>query len=133
MGYALVSGGSKGIGYAIAAALAKRKFNLLLIARSIKELESAKKNLESEYHIHVEILQFDLSQDGSADIIAKWCIEKDLQLKILCNVAGIGGSKDYLSTSLSDTRHMLRLNTEPAIALISNLLPLLKKNSPSYI
>lgn len=133
MEYALVSGGSKGIGYAIASALAKRRFNLILIARSIEELGSAKKRLEGEYHIHVEILSFDLSQDGSADIIAKWCIEKDLPLKMLCNVAGIGGSKDYLAASFADMRYMLRLNTEPAVALIFNLLPLLKKNSPSYI
>lgn len=31
--YALIAGGSKGIGYAIAEALAKRGYNLLLIAR----------------------------------------------------------------------------------------------------
>jgi short-subunit dehydrogenase len=133
MQYALVSGGSKGIGYAIACALAKRKYNLILIARSSPELESAKKNLESAYQIHVEILPFDLSRDESAGIIAKWCMEKDMQLKILCNVTGIGGSKDYLSASLADTRYMLRLNTEPAVVLIYNLLPLLKKNSKSYI
>jgi uncharacterized protein len=133
MEYALVAGGSKGIGYAIASALAKKKFNLIIIARSIIELESAKKTIESKYHVHVEILQFDLSKDESAGIIARWCIEKDLQLKLLCNVTGIGGSKDYLSASLPDTRYMLRLNIEPAVALIFNLLPLLKKNNPSYI
>lgn len=133
MQYALVSGGSKGIGYAIATALAKRKYNLILIARSKEELEAAKKRLESEYQIQVEILPFDLSLDESANFIGKWCNEKDLQLKILCNVTGIGGSKDYLETSLADTRYMLRLNTDPAVALIFNLLSLLKKNSPSYI
>jgi short-subunit dehydrogenase len=31
--YALIAGGSKGIGYAIAEALAKRKYNLILVAR----------------------------------------------------------------------------------------------------
>jgi hypothetical protein len=129
----LVFGGSKGIGYAIASALAKRKFNLILIARNKIDLELAKKKLESEYNIHVEILQFDLSKDESADIIAKWCIEKDLPLKMLCNVTGIGGAKDYLSMSLSDIRYMLRLNLEPTVALILQLLPLLRKNNPSYI
>ena len=37
--YALVAGGSKGIGYAIAEALAKRKYNLVLIARHLDSLE----------------------------------------------------------------------------------------------
>jgi short-subunit dehydrogenase len=133
MQYALVAGGSKGIGYAIATALAKRKFNLILIARNKEELEMAGKKLEREYQIRVEILSFDLSLEESADTIGKWCNEKDVQLKMLCNVTGIGGSEDYLSIPLADTRYMLRLNTEPAIALVFNLLPLLKKNSPSYI
>jgi short-subunit dehydrogenase len=131
--YALVAGGSKGIGYAIASALAKRKFNLILVARNSQELGSAKTRLETEYHIKVEILPFDLSVDESADAIGTWCNERDLPLKILCNVVGIGGAKDYLSADLADTRHMLRLNTEPAVALIFNLLPLLKKNNPSYV
>jgi uncharacterized protein len=133
MQYALVSGGSRGIGYAIAAALAKRKFNLILIARNTTALEEAKKKLEREFRIQVEVLAIDLSLEESADKIARWCNDKDVPLKILCNVTGIGGAKDYLSVSLADIRYMLRLNTDPAIALTFSLLPLLKKNSPSYI
>jgi uncharacterized protein len=133
MQYALVSGGSKGIGYAVAVALAKRNFNLILIARNKEDLETAKKNLETAYQVRVEILAFDLGLEESAAAVSRYCIEKDIPLKMLCNVTGMGGSKDYLTASLADTRTMLRLNTEPAVALIFNLLPLLKKNSPSYI
>jgi uncharacterized protein len=133
MQYALVSGGSKGIGYAIATALAKRNFNLILIARNEEDLKAAKKRLESEYPVHVEILSFDLNETESASKIGKWCTEKDIPLKMLCNVTGIGGSADYLSTPLSKSLYMLRLNMEPAVSLIYNLLPLLKKNRPSYI
>ena len=133
MPYALVSGGSKGIGYAVATALAKRKYNLVLIARSTGELGAAKQRLEGQYSIQVEILSFDLSQEGSAEAIANWCIKKNIPLKMICNVTGIGGSKDYLSTSLADSCYMLKLNTEPAISLVFNLLPLLEKNSPAYI
>ena len=46
--YALVAGGSKGIGYAISKALAKRGFNLVLIARHEDGLILAKQKLESE-------------------------------------------------------------------------------------
>src|SRR5450432_4741229 len=52
--YALVAGGSKGIGYAIAEALAKRGYNLILIARHADSLIAAKNKLESCYKIHVE-------------------------------------------------------------------------------
>src|SRR5512138_764963 len=98
--YALIAGGSKGIGYALAEAWAKRHYNLILVARHWDSLASAKHKLESKYNIHVELLSYDLSTESSATEIAKWCNERSIPLKALCNVAGAGGSRDYLTTSL---------------------------------
>src|SRR5688572_31958352 len=102
--YALIAGGSKGIGYAIAEALARRRYNLILIARHLDSLQAAKKKLESAYHIHVEVLVNDLSREQAADEIAQWCTTRDIPLKMLCNVAGAGGDRDYLSLSLDTLR-----------------------------
>jgi len=132
--YALIAGGSKGIGYAIAEALARRKFNLILIARNKDSLVTAKNKFESQYNIHVELLQLDLSKKEAATDIAKWCTDKNINLKMLCNVAGFGGAKDYLSSlSLDSLRYMVDLNVESVMALSLTLLPLLEKNAPSYI
>ena len=57
MQYALVAGGSKGIGYAIAVSLAKRNYNLVLIGRQMDSLIVAKNLLESLYKIKVEIIE----------------------------------------------------------------------------
>jgi short-subunit dehydrogenase len=95
----LVAGGSKGIGFAIAEALAKRGYNLILIARHIDSLVAAKEDLEYMYHIHVEILRYDLSRDESAPEIAKWCMDRNIQLKMLCNVAGFGGSRLFINAA----------------------------------
>ena len=131
--YALVAGGSKGIGYALAEALAKRKFNLILIARHKDSLVAAKNKLESAYGIHVEWLALDLSKEYVADSIARWCSERNIPLKMLCNVAGFGGAKDYLSIPSDTVRYMIRLNIESTAVLTLALLPLLEKNAPSYI
>ena len=131
--YALVAGGSKGIGYAIAEALARRDFNLILIARHLDTLLAAKSRLESAYPIHVETLVYDLSREESATQIAQWCKDRDIPLKMLCNVAGLGGAEDYLSLSLDSLRYMVRLNVESCMALSLTLLPLLEKNAPAYI
>ena len=131
--YALIAGGSKGIGYAIAEALAKRKFNLILIARHLDALESAKEKLESSYGVHVEVLVYDLAWESSAEDISTWCIDRDIPLKMLCNVAGLGGDDDYLSLPLDSLRYMVNLNIESAMALSLMLLPLLEKNAPAYI
>ena len=131
--YALVAGGSKGIGYGIAEALARRQFNLVLIARGMDSLLAAKRKLETAYNIHVEVLSYDLSKETSAPEIAKWCTDRNLQLKMLCNVAGYGGSTDYLTAPLDTIRYMVRLNVESAMSLTMLLLPLLEKNAPGYI
>ncbi|MCW3116749.1 MAG: hypothetical protein JWM28_831 [Chitinophagaceae bacterium] len=131
--YALVAGGSKGIGYAIAEALAKRDYNLILIARHEDSLIAAKNKLESNFGVHVDILPMDLSRDESAPEIAKWCTERNIPLKILCNVAGFGGANDYLILPLDTVRYMINLNVGSAVSLTLTLLPLLEKNAPSYI
>lgn len=131
--YALIAGGSKGIGYALAEAWAKRNYNLILIARHWDSLASAKHKLESTYGIHVELLSYDLSREESATEIASWCTERNIPLKALCNVAGAGGARDYLSTTLDSLRYMVRLNVESCMALTLTLLPLLEKNTPAYI
>jgi hypothetical protein len=132
--YALVAGGSHGIGLGLAEALAKRHFNLILIARHFDSLETARNNLQSKYGVHVEIISQDLSLPDAAVKIADWCKNKSIRLKILCNVAGFGGSRDYLSNlPLDSLRYMIHLNSESAMALTYTLLPLLEANSPSYI
>ena len=131
--YALIAGGSKGIGYAIAEALAKRRYNLILVARHTDSLVAVKKELESVYRIHVEILKLDLAKDETAGIIAKWCTDRNIPLKVLCNVAGLGGVKDYLSLPADTLRYMIDLNLGSEVILCNALLPLLEKNAPSYI
>jgi len=131
--YALVAGGSKGIGYAISEALAKRSYNLIIIARTVDTLNKAKHILESTYGIHVEIIVKDLSKEESAGEIAAWCKEKDIRLTMLCNVAGLGGENDYLKLPLDSIRYMIHLNLESTAAMCNELIPLLEKNAPSYI
>ena len=46
-GWALITGGSEGIGLAIAEELAKEGFNLILVSRNMDKLESAKTKLSS--------------------------------------------------------------------------------------
>ncbi|MEO6490715.1 MAG: SDR family NAD(P)-dependent oxidoreductase [Ferruginibacter sp.] len=133
MPYALITGGSKGIGYAIAEALARRSFDLVLIARHPDALLEAKQILENKYNVHVQVYNCDLSKENSAINVAEFCMENNIDLQILCNSVGIGGSEDYLNSSLPDLQFMVALNIGAMMSLTMELLPLLKKNTPSYI
>src|SRR5688572_15449685 len=87
--FALVAGGSKGIGFAIAEDLVYRGYNLILFARQHAPLLEAKQALGTKYNVQVEVMSYDLSQRASAPAIAAWCIENSIPLKMLCNVAGL--------------------------------------------
>lgn len=133
MSWALVAGGSKGIGFSIAEALARRKYNLLLVARNQDDLLYAKNLLVKSFHIEVETYACDLSQTDSSKKMGDWCNDKRFKINILCNVAGSGGSVDFPELPVNDMSTLLRTNLESTISLCSILVPQLKVNAPSYI
>ncbi len=133
MPYALVAGGSKGIGYAVANALGKRHYNLILIARGMDSLTKAKQVIEELYNVEVKILSKDLSLENSAEEIAAYCMENKLPVSFLANVAGLGGADDYLTLPLEKLRYMVNLNVESAMALTLTMLPNLEMNTPAHI
>ena len=59
--YALIAGGSDGLGYAFAEALARRGLNLVLIARQEKRLKTAAARLQETYGIDVIYIAADLA------------------------------------------------------------------------
>jgi short-subunit dehydrogenase len=133
MSWAAIAGGSKGIGIHIARALAKRKYNLLLVARNPVELAESKSSLEKEFLIQVETIACDLSLPESANLVFDFCDSRKLDVHVLCNAAGLGGSTDFPDLALNDLRTMIRTNIESSMALCLLFIPLLKKNAPSYI
>ena len=131
--FAVIAGGSKGIGYAIAEAWAKRGYNLVLIARHSDALEVAKEKLQNQYGIVVHVLVYDLAKEESAQAIADWCNDHGIEVKALCNVAGLGGANDYLSLPIDSLRYMVNLNVESCMALTLTLLSNLERNAPAYV
>lgn len=133
MNCALVTGGSKGIGAAIAVSLAKRQIDLMMVARNEKDLHETKERLEQEYKICVLTLSCDLSQDGAGEKLSQWIAESNKDLNIFCHVAGMGGARDFKELSPEEMRTMIRTNFEIGVELCWRLAPILKKNAPAHI
>lgn len=92
---AAVTGGSKGIGFAIAEEFAREGVNLHLAARSGDDLERAAKDLKSRFDVTVNVHPVDLSDCDMRDAFATQCADVD----ILINCAGAipGGTLDQVS------------------------------------
>jgi uncharacterized protein len=133
MTWALIAGGSKGIGLSIAKALAKRNYNLILVARDSDVLLDVQLQIENMFDIEVDILACDLSLSSSAKLIFTWCADNRRNINFLCNAAGMGGIKDFPYLSNDELSTMVRLNIESAAILSSLFIPHLKNSAPSYI
>ncbi len=133
MTYALITGASKGIGYAIAEQLAKRKINVLLVARTAELLREAANGISKQYGVQADYLAVDLTATGAAQQIVDWCHEKQYAVSILVNNAGYGLSGAFEGYSLADHHNMMQLNMHVPVELSYLLLPQLKKQPQSYI
>lgn len=131
--YALVTGASKGIGRSVAIELAKKGYNLLLVARSAQELKLLASGIEKDHGVKAFYLTCDLSLANAAAQVASWCREQTSALSILVNNAGYGVWGNFADLGLADQNNMLRLNIDALIELSHHLLPALKAQKQAYI
>lgn len=91
---ALVTGGSKGIGLAVAAALASEGCALHLVARTEAALVAAREAIRARHPVAVTLHALDLTRSESVKILTERCRDVD----ILVNNAGDtpGGSLDTI-------------------------------------
>lgn len=87
---ALVTGGSKGIGYGIAEALLKKGVNVAITSRSLSAAEEAAKSLKSAGRGDVLALEADVRDLNSQEAAVSKIIDKWGKLDILIANAGLG-------------------------------------------
>ena len=131
--YALITGGSKGIGYALARECAGRGMNLLLIAKPGDGLESAASTLSEEFPVRVHTLEVDLTDLHGPRKVWEWCSERGFRVDILVNNAGVSGADVFESSSLTYSDERIMLNVRALVLLTQLFLPELKKHPRAHI
>jgi NAD(P)-dependent dehydrogenase (short-subunit alcohol dehydrogenase family) len=104
---ALVTGGSQGIGFAVAEELAREGVNLHLASRTKADLERAKTQLEGAFGVEVAIHPVDLSDRAKRDALAEACAGVD----ILVNNAGAVPGGDIFDVDEDTWRRAWDLKT----------------------
>ncbi|MXV51754.1 3-ketoacyl-ACP reductase [Pedobacter sp. HMF7647] len=106
---ALVTGAGKGIGRAIAIALAKEGANVILLARSVKDLQAVADEVENE-GVKAVIVTADVSDIGSVNKAIKSSIEVLGPIDILINNAGTATFGKFLELDPVEWERIIRVN-----------------------
>ncbi len=106
---ALVTGGSRGLGFAMARAYAQAGARVVLAARDAERLEQAAAQIRSEGG-DVHVLPFDLLDEAAVTAAVPKLIERHGRLDILLNNAGICIWSGFLDSTLDSWNRTLATN-----------------------
>ncbi|ATF90339.1 SDR family NAD(P)-dependent oxidoreductase [Burkholderia gladioli] len=121
-GTALVTGASSGIGALYAERLARRGYDLVLVARQRDRLDALAKRLSNETQVGVEVMAADLNDRAElARVEAR--LREDAGLSLLVNNAGIGTHTPLLDSDVERMTSMIELNVTALTRLTYAAVP----------
>lgn len=107
--WAVIAGGSEGIGPPIAEDLARAGINLVLIARKPGPLENTAQDLRSRYGVEVRTLDLDLTGDAMLEKVR--AVTDDVEVGLLIYNAGASHrTGPFVGWPLEDVLKVIRLN-----------------------
>lgn len=122
---AIITGAGKGIGKAIAIALAKEGVNLGLIARTTTDLESLQQQLQQEHSVKVEIASADIATYTEAESAVQKLIGVLGSVDILINNAGIAQFGSVTDMEVADWERIIQVNLMGTYYVTKAALPFL--------
>ncbi|SFC35935.1 hypothetical protein SAMN05421747_10984 [Parapedobacter composti] len=120
--YALVTGGTSGIGLELAKLLAADHYNLVIVARNRQELDNVSHELTRQYPVEVTTIQKDLFNPQAPREIIEALNAKNMVIDVLINNAGQGVYGKFLDTDLDRELAIVQLNINACIALTKYVL-----------
>jgi len=130
--YTIVTGAGHGMGKCMAAELAKRKHNLILVSLPHEGLETFAEELSSEYHISAFAYETDLCVVENIVAFTQW-VNANFSVNMLINNAGIGGSRKFTDASLESVAKIIQLNVGATSMITHQILPNLLNQKKAHI
>lgn len=124
----LVTGGSRGIGLAIAEACARQGARLALASRDAKKLKAAKRRIPGSVSFVA-----DVTKERDVKTLFASVARRLKRLDVLVNNAGVFTYKPFIHTSLAEWRQNLDVNLTALYLVTRAALPLLERNPAPQI
>jgi short-subunit dehydrogenase len=120
--YALVTGGTEGMGYELAKLLAGDGYNLVLVATQERRLCQAAEELNSRYQVEVLPMASDLFDKNAPYRLYNSLKAKGLQMDVVINDAGKEQYQALAATDLISESDIIRLNITSFVVLTNLFL-----------
>ena len=126
--YAFITGGTKGIGKAVAECLARSGYQLLLtFASDTQRAEEVRTELESLYGVSVRVLQADSSDMHSIETIATYLDKQQIQIEALVLNAGITCRDAFEKMQFADWQRVFTANVHFPVFLLQRIISHIRK------
>jgi len=125
---ALITGGSSGIGEAMAEALGQAGARIILVARRKPQLEEARERLVAKNVNVISCISADLESLDASSVLAKEAITSAGQVDILVNGAGVNLRETFMEVSHESWSRQIHLQLSAPFFLTQALAPQMKKN-----
>tara|TARA_R110002072_G_scaffold1815_6_gene15278 strand:+ start:2154 stop:2537 length:384 start_codon:yes stop_codon:yes gene_type:complete len=107
--WALIAGGSEGIGLCFAGQLAEARLNLMLLARRLEPLLAAQEQLYRDFSVEVRTHTMDLAAADLEEQLENVTEGIDIG-PLIYNAGAIHGAGLFLDEPLQKTRSLIHLN-----------------------
>lgn len=115
--YALVTGGTSGIGYELAKLLAKDGYNLILVARNEQLLKQTSDEFKQQFGVEVTPLAVDLFRCEAVDEVRAKVADMGITVDVLVNDAGQGEWGPFLASDFERDCDLIQLNITSLVGL----------------
>lgn len=115
---ALITGASAGLGAEFARQLARRRSDLILVARSAGPLEELAAELRGAHGVAVEIITADLAVEDGVERVAARLRDGSDPVDLLVNNAGFGLPLRFADNAIVDEVRHLRVHVEASMRLM---------------
>jgi hypothetical protein len=119
----VITGGSSGIGFALARLFAQRSEAIVLIARDATRLDTARRALEQTTTARIETLTLDIGHQDAAGTVLAWLEQKGLYCDILINNAAIGQAGPFSNSDAAKLETLIATNIAGLTRLTRATLP----------
>jgi short-subunit dehydrogenase len=120
---ALITGGSVGIGAALAEVFAEHGHDLILVSRNRDKLEARGRAIGDKFGVDVACVSEDLADPQGARRLHQAVAGRGLDVHYLVNNAGVGLYGKFAATDLDAELKMIQLNLTSVVELTKRFLP----------